>query len=57
MLSIYVFRWLRQPLVDADEINRRLDVVSALKESTSLRLEMIDGPMKNAPDLDAILSK
>jgi hypothetical protein len=32
-------------------------VVAALKESTSLRLELVDGPLKNAPDLDAILSK
>jgi DNA mismatch repair ATPase MutS len=51
------YRWLRQPLIDAEEINRRLDVVAALKDHTSLRLELIDGPLKNAPDLDAILSK
>jgi len=50
-------RWLRQPLVDEQEINRRLDVVELLKESAIARNLLVDGSLKGIPDIDAILTK
>lgn len=51
------FRWLRQPLLNHDEINARLDIVQLLKEETTSRHELVEGPLKNVPDLDAIVLK
>lgn len=50
-------RWLRQPLVDAVEINARLDTVEVLKHSTVYRNRLCDGPLKNIPDLDNVVAK
>jgi DNA mismatch repair protein MSH2 len=50
-------RWLRQPLIDADEINARLDIVELLKLSTSARNQLYDGPLKGIPDLDQVVAK
>jgi len=50
-------RWLRQPLVDAAEINARLDVVEILKLNTSARTQLYDGVLKGVPDLDQVIAK
>ncbi len=50
-------RWLRQPLIDDVEINKRLDVVELLKNSTLSRNQLLDGPLKGLPDIDTILTK
>lgn len=50
-------RWLRQPLVDAVEINKRLDIVEALKENSGCRSRLVDGPLKGIPDLEAVVAK
>lgn len=49
-------RWLRSPLIDADEINARLDTVEVLKFSTGFRNKLCDGPLK-LPDLDNVVAK
>ena len=50
-------RWLRQPLLDVDVINCRLDVVEILKSSILHRNRLCDGPLKGIPDLDLVLNK
>lgn len=50
-------RWLRQPLVNVDDINNRLDIVEVLKDNTVLRNQLLDGPLKGIPDLDVISTK
>jgi len=50
-------RWLRQPLIDTDAINARLDIVEILKLSTSARNQLYDGPLKGIPDLDLVVAK
>jgi DNA mismatch repair protein MSH2 len=50
-------RWLRQPLIDVEEINRRLDTVEVLKNCSISRNKMNDGPLKGVPDLDAVIMK
>ncbi|CAN0184702.1 unnamed protein product [Ascophyllum nodosum] len=50
-------RWLRQPLTDKDEIERRHDVVGFFKEEAGLRGSMRDGPLKSCPDLDSLKTK
>jgi DNA mismatch repair ATPase MutS len=50
-------RWLRQPLIDAIEINKRLDIVEIFKSNTLYRNKLIDGPLKGVPDLDNHISK
>jgi DNA mismatch repair protein MSH2 len=50
-------RWLRQPLLDTEEINSRLDLVEALKDSTLHRNQICDGPLKGVPDLDLVVAK
>ncbi len=52
-----LYRWLRQPLMDHREIEKRLDVVQALKQSTSCRMELVEGPLKSVPDLDSVVLK
>lgn len=56
-MIILLFRWLRQPLLDHNEINSRLDVVQAFKNETTARMELIEGPLRNVPDLDNIVLK
>lgn len=55
--SRLLHRWLRQPLLDSDEINKRLDIVQVFHNSTLYRNELRDGPLKAVPDLDLVLSK
>jgi DNA mismatch repair protein MSH2 len=50
-------RWLRQPLVDDVEINKRLDIVELLTNSALLRGKLVDEGLKAIPDLDSIISK
>ena len=50
-------RWLRQPLINYSDINRRLDIVEVLKNSPVLRNKLIDGPLKGIPDLDFIIER
>lgn len=50
-------RWLRQPLIDHNEINARLDIVEILKNSMTARQQLLDGPLKGTPDIDSILAK
>lgn len=50
-------RWLRQPLVSVDAINERLDIVEILKDATVYRNQLVDGPLRQAPDLDTIIAK
>lgn len=50
-------RWLRQPLLDAVEINHRLNVVQAFKESVVSRNQLRDGVLKSIPDLNSIAMK
>jgi DNA mismatch repair ATPase MutS len=50
-------RWLRQPLMDIDEINVRHDVVELLTNNTVGRDKLRDGPLKNMPDLESISNR
>ena len=50
-------RWLRQPLLDPEAINKRLDIVEILKDNTFARNTLAEGPLKSSPDLDAVLAK
>ena len=50
-------RWLRQPLIDPVAINQRLDIVEVLLNNTLARAQLCDGPLKSAPDLDAVIAK
>jgi DNA mismatch repair protein MSH2 len=49
-------RWLRQPLVDEVEINKRLDLVEILKDDTICRTSIADA-LKKCPDVDTIIAK
>jgi DNA mismatch repair protein MSH2 len=49
--------WLRHPLLDVNEINRRLDIVEMLTSSVLGRNRLVDGALKGIPDLDHLLSK
>jgi DNA mismatch repair ATPase MutS len=50
-------RWLRQPLLDEQEICRRQEVAQAFFQSTHHRNELRDGALKAVPDLDAVIHK
>jgi len=50
-------RWLRQPLLDDVEINKRLDVVQIFTSSAVARNRLLEGPLHNLPDLELIISK
>ena len=50
-------RWLRQPLLDANEINHRLDIVQLFHENTHYRNELRDGALRAVPDLDTVMHK
>lgn len=49
-------RWLRQPLVSAAEINRRLDVVQVLRDAASAR-NRLETCLKSIPDAEAAMSR
>lgn len=50
-------QWLRQPLLDIQSINNRLDIVEGFLSSTEHRLTMRDRCLKAMPDVAAILKK
>lgn len=50
-------RWLRQPLLNLDEINGRLDVVEAFMQLTLMRNSLREGPLKAVPDIEPALNK
>lgn len=50
-------RWLRQPLLDVQEINSRLDAVQLLVGATQRRNELRDGPLRAVPDLEGVVAK
>lgn len=50
-------RWLRQPLLDHNEINNRLDFVEIMKKMTSCRNRLVDETLKSMPDIDLLVSK
>lgn len=50
-------RWLRQPLLNHEEINQRLDIVQVLKSSTILRNKLTNEVLRSIPDLDTIITK
>ena len=47
-------RWLSQPLVSLDEINKRLDVVQLFMEETDTRAELRNNCLKGIIDVDKI---
>ena len=49
-------RWLRQPLVDHIEINKRLDLVSILKDNAQCRTALCEA-LKKCPDVEMIIGK
>jgi DNA mismatch repair protein MSH2 len=57
MMTYLFVRWLRQPLLDLVEIERRMDVVEAFLHNTRTRNEIRDGPLKGMPDLDLVLTR
>ena len=50
-------RWLKQPLQDPNEINRRLDIVNVFVQETSLRDEIANDFLRKIPDLDKLYTK
>ena len=50
-------RWLRQPLVNHTEINKRLDIVEVLRENTHARTTLVEQALKGVPDLESIINK
>lgn len=50
-------RWLRQPLLDCEVLNRRLDVVELLKNSTTTRNQLADTALKGLPDVDLAMTR
>ena len=49
--------WLRQPLVNDIEINKRLDIVEIFKLFTTLRNQLCEEGLKSVPDLDTVIAK
>lgn len=49
--------WIRQPLLDVEEIETRLDLVEAFIEDPILRDKFRNGFLKKVPDLDSILKR
>ncbi len=49
-------RWLQRPLIDVDEIERRLDAVDELKEKSVLRKKLREN-LKEVYDLERIVSR
>lgn len=49
-------KWLEQPLIDVEKINRRLDAVAELVDGYDLR-EQLTGRLKSIADMERLLSK
>jgi len=49
-------QWLQQPLLDLDDINRRLDIVGELYESTDTRGQLIEH-LRRMFDMERLLSR
>jgi DNA mismatch repair protein MSH2 len=52
-----VAQWLRQPLLDLDDIHQRLDIVQSLVELTEVRVRLQDPLLKGLNDLARINRK
>jgi DNA mismatch repair protein MSH2 len=52
-----IHRWLRQPLLDIDEISFRHNIVELFAKFSVQRDRLRDGPLKAIPDLDTIANK
>ncbi len=50
-------KWILQPLLDADEINARLDSVGYLKDDPESLDELRDDGLKGIPDLERLVSR
>mgnify|MGYP003385209141 CR=1 FL=1 len=50
-------RWVRQPLLDVDAINRRLDLVELFLNNTQVRLQLGDSALRGVPDVELLVSK
>lgn len=50
-------RWVRQPLLDHTEINKRLDIVEILKNFISYRNQLSNEILKSIPDLDTVVTR
>ena len=49
-------RWINQPLLDVDKLERRLDAVEALYRDTAARTEVV-GLLKGLPDLERLTGR
>ncbi len=49
-------RWLSDPLIDAEEINERLDAVEELKDNVVLKGDVIEG-LKKVYDIERLIGK
>jgi len=49
-------RWINQPLLDVDKLERRLDAVEALYRDTAARTEVV-GLLKGLPDLERLIGR
>ncbi|RHY31344.1 hypothetical protein DYB32_003615 [Aphanomyces invadans] len=47
-------RWIRMPLMNADAIAERQEVVSTFVQESTLRMELLDECMKGLPDLEKL---
>jgi DNA mismatch repair protein MSH2 len=50
-------RWVRQPLLNVDAINRRLDLVELFLNNTQVRLQLGDSALRGVPDVELLASK
>jgi len=50
-------QWVKQPLVDENKINERLDMVDVFYNFTNIRQEIADGPLRHIPDLSRLSKK
>lgn len=50
-------RWLRQPLIDKNAIDCRLNIVQLFVDSIVARNNIIEGPLKAVPDLDNVIAR
>lgn len=49
--------WIKQPLLDVDKINERLDLVELLTNSTEIRQTLFEDHLRKMPDFQRLSSK